>query len=67
MTAINNTETIIDRLPEFLNMSLTPGLLLEARKESRRDYRSFGLPIATLFAYGALSLMWLGNPWPAPR
>jgi len=34
MTAINNTETIAGRLPEFLNMSFSPGLLLEARKES---------------------------------
>jgi hypothetical protein len=67
MTAINNTETIIERLPEFLNMSFTPGLLLEARKESWRDYRSIRLPIATLFASGALSLMLPGNPWPALR
>jgi hypothetical protein len=63
MTEINNIETIIERLPEFLNMSLTPGLLLEARKESWQNYRSIGLPIATLFASGALSLMWPGNPW----
>jgi len=34
MTAIYNTETIAGRLPEFLNMSFSPGLLLEARKES---------------------------------
>jgi hypothetical protein len=63
MTAINNTETIIERLPEFLNIPFTPGLLLEARKESWRDYRSFWLPISTIFASGALSLIRPGNPW----
>jgi hypothetical protein len=52
MTAINNAETISGSLPEFLNMSLTPRLLSDAQEERWPNYRSIGLPIATLFAFG---------------
>jgi len=39
-------------VPEFLNISFTPGLLFDAQAERWRNYRSIKLPIATLFPFG---------------